>query len=372
MSMRRLVLLGCGGHARSVADVALAASVDVECFVDEQARDGETCLGRPVQRVMPKHTDGLVYMPCAGDNRRRAAQIRELAEAGLPLATVISPCATIGHGATVSPGCFVGHHAHIGPLGHIGAGCIVNTAAVVEHDCVVGECCHVSIRSSVAGRSRLGVCVFVGAGATVIDNVSVADDVMVGAGSVVVTDIAEPGTYVGVPARRLEKGVESMACESEFARVAAATLEQLCGRIEVCVGKLTPGQVWGRNAENQNAIGNLLMHLSGNVRQWILSSIGGAKDIRERDQEFAERGGVDPAELLARLRATVNEAKEVIQHLSADRLMDRISVQGYDVTKLEAIFHVVEHFSGHTFQIIFATKLLTGEDLEFYAHLASK
>jgi len=166
--------------------------------------------------------------------------------------------------------------------------------------------------------------------------------------------------------------IERSTMESEFVRVAIATLEQLCDRIEVCVGRLTPDQVWGRGTENQNAIGNLLLHLTGNVRQWILSGIGGAEDNRARDQEFSERRSIDPAELVARLRVTVSEAEEVIRHLSAERLMERFTVQGYEVTKLEAIFHVVEHFSGHTFQIIFATKLLMGEDLGFYAHLSSK
>ncbi len=163
-----------------------------------------------------------------------------------------------------------------------------------------------------------------------------------------------------------------MSIESEFVRVALATLDQFCGRIEVCVGKLTPEQVWGRGAENQNAIGNLLLHLTGNVRQWIVCGIGGAEDTRVRDQEFSERRRIDPAELVARLKATVKEAEEAIRGLSADQLMERMTPQGYDVTKLEAIFHVVEHFAGHTFQIIFATKLLTGWELGFYAHLASR
>jgi uncharacterized damage-inducible protein DinB len=163
-----------------------------------------------------------------------------------------------------------------------------------------------------------------------------------------------------------------MSIEAEFVRVAINDLEQCCGRIEACVGKLTPEQVWGRGGENQNAIGNLLLHLNGNVRQWILSGVGGAEDTRLRSQEFAERRNIDPAELVARLKAAVREAEQVIHGLSADQLMERMAVQGYDVTKLEAIFHVAEHFTGHTFQIIFATKLLTGEDLGFYAHLASR
>ena len=198
-----LVLLGCGGHARSVADVALAAGWGPLWFVDERAREHESSLGFPVQLALPPHTEGLVYIPCAGDNRLRLAQIRQLAEAGLPLATVISPSATIGQGAMVSPGCFVGQHAHIGPLARVGAGCIVNTSAAVEHDCVLGECCHVSVHATVAGRSRLGDCVFLGAGAVAIANVSVAGDVIIGAGGVVVAPIERPGTYVGVPVRRV-------------------------------------------------------------------------------------------------------------------------------------------------------------------------
>ena len=161
-----------------------------------------------------------------------------------------------------------------------------------------------------------------------------------------------------------------MTTESEFLRFTSATLEQLCGRIETCVAKLTPEQVWTRGGDQQNAIGNLLLHLAGNVRQWILSGVGGAPDVLTRDAEFAAREGMSPAEMTARLRETVTEAIEVIRGLPAERLLDPITVQGYNVTRMEAIFHVVEHFSGHTFQIIFATKLLTNQDLGFYAHLS--
>ena len=199
--MSSLVLLGFGGHARSVADVALAAGFGRLLFVDENAQAGETFLGFPVQGLMPSPSDGWVYMPCAGDNQRRLSQIRLIASAGLPLATVVSEKATIGHGAAIGPGCFVGHHAHVGPLASLGAGCIVNTGAIVEHDCVVGDCSHVSIRSCMAGRSKLGNCVFLGAGAVVIDGVSIAGGVIIGAGGVVVAAIDSPGVYVGVPVR---------------------------------------------------------------------------------------------------------------------------------------------------------------------------
>ena len=159
------------------------------------------------------------------------------------------------------------------------------------------------------------------------------------------------------------------ALESILVTYAADKLTQLSGRIQACVDKLTPEQIWARHTENENAIGNLMLHLEGNVRQWILGSMGGAADVRVRDREFAARGGIAIADLQDRLRSTVDQAVAVLRALPAPRLAERITVQGYNLTVLEAIIHVVEHFSGHTGQIIFATKLLTGEDLGFYAHL---
>ena len=112
-----------------------------------------------------------------------------------------------------------------------------------------------------------------------------------------------------------------------------------------------------------------MLHLCGNVRQWIVSGVGGQPDTRDRDAEFLARGGVSVAELAPRLRQTVEEAVAVVSAVPAQRLTERIVVQKYPVTVLEAIYHVVEHFSMHTGQIIFATKMLTGLDLGFYRQL---
>jgi UDP-N-acetylbacillosamine N-acetyltransferase len=198
-----LVLLGFGGHARSVADVALTAGYGRLWFVDDNAAEGERFLDFPVQRLMPQDAGNWVYMPCAGDNRRREAQIRQLIDANLTVATIISPTATIGHGSSIGPGCFIGHHAHVGPLAKLGAGCIVNTGGIVEHDCIVGDCVHVSVNSILAGKSSLGDRVFLGAGAVVIDGISVGSDVTIGAGAVVAESIQLPGIYAGVPARKI-------------------------------------------------------------------------------------------------------------------------------------------------------------------------
>jgi Protein of unknown function (DUF1572) len=166
-----------------------------------------------------------------------------------------------------------------------------------------------------------------------------------------------------------------MTAESEFLSFSVAKLLQLMGRIETCVEKLNPDQLWKRGGDNQNAVGNLLLHLNGNVRQWILHGVGGQPDQRERDAEFAAQSGTGPdagrAKLLADLRATVMQVIDVIRTLPPARLTESIHPQGYDVTVLTAIYTAVEHFSGHAFQIILLTKLFTGEDLGFYAHLTS-
>jgi hypothetical protein len=161
-----------------------------------------------------------------------------------------------------------------------------------------------------------------------------------------------------------------MTVETEFLTFSAEKLAQLMDRIDSCVQKLTPEQIWMRAGANQNAVGNLLLHLNGNVRQWILHGIGGQADVRDRDSEFAAQGGSGANELLARLRGTVEDAAALFLVLPPERLLERTSTQGYDCTVLAAIYHVVEHFAGHTFQIIYATKFATGEDLGFYAHLS--
>ncbi len=155
-----------------------------------------------------------------------------------------------------------------------------------------------------------------------------------------------------------------------FLDFSSRKLTQLSDRIGDCLGRLTGEQVWARGGENENAVGNLVLHLCGNVRQWIVSGVGGRPDIRKRDEEFAARGEIQPDELRRRLEATVAEAVAVIEAVAPERLLETITPQAYQVTVLEAIYHVVEHFAQHTGQIIYATKMLTGEDLGYFRHLS--
>jgi uncharacterized damage-inducible protein DinB len=159
------------------------------------------------------------------------------------------------------------------------------------------------------------------------------------------------------------------ATDQIFLDCSAQKLRQYVDRIGQCLGKLNEEQVWARGHESENAIGNLALHLSGNVRQWIISSIGGKPDTRVRDREFSARGDIPAADLRERLQATVDEAIGVIERLTPARLVERVTIQNYELSVLEAVYHVVEHFAQHTGQIIFATKMLNGQDLGFYKHL---
>lgn len=157
--------------------------------------------------------------------------------------------------------------------------------------------------------------------------------------------------------------------EQEFLGFSAKKLEELGDRIEDCVRRLNHNQIWTRNTQNVNSVGNLVLHLCGNVRQWIGFGVGDLADQRDRDSEFAARGGLEPEQLIDRLKSAVSQAAGIIRNFDQARLMEKVTIQNYDVTKMEAIYHVIEHFSQHTGQIMFVTKMLTGDDLGYFKHL---
>lgn len=148
--------------------------------------------------------------------------------------------------------------------------------------------------------------------------------------------------------------------------------EDFLPKIERCLEQLSDEDVWWRANPESNSIGNLILHLAGNVRQWIVSGIGGASDDRVRQQEFDERSGIPRAELLTRLKQVLGDADRALAALDPSHLLQQRQIQGNDVQLLEAIFHVVEHFSMHTGQIILLTKMLKGSDLKFYDFSSGK
>src|SRR5829696_397541 len=150
------------------------------------------------------------------------------------------------------------------------------------------------------------------------------------------------------------------------ARAADFLLRDYSPKLERCLEKLTDEQIWWRPNEESNSIGNLILHLCGNARQWILTELGAQPHTRNRDAEFAQRDTIPRNELLTLLRSTLSEVETVLSTVDPATLLDRRTIQGNDVDILEAIFHVTEHFSMHTGQIILLTKILANKDLAFY------
>ena len=158
-------------------------------------------------------------------------------------------------------------------------------------------------------------------------------------------------------------------CVHDFIRISRHQLRERLRRIELCVDKLSDGQLWARSHENENAVGNLILHLAGNIRQWIVCGVGGETDARDRDAEFTCREPLDREEVISRLRQAIEEADLLLASIATAHLARKRKIQVYEVTGLHAIYHAVEHLAEHTGQIIWVTKRLSGEDLKIYGYL---
>ena len=137
-------------------------------------------------------------------------------------------------------------------------------------------------------------------------------------------------------------------------------------KIRLAVSMLDERVVWARPNEASNSIGNLMLHLAGNARQWIVSGIGGGPDVRDRQSEFDQRAAIAVAVLIDRLEQTISDVDRVLASLTPADLHTRRTIQANDVTVLEAIYHVVEHFSMHTGQIILLAKADQADRVRFY------
>jgi hypothetical protein len=145
--------------------------------------------------------------------------------------------------------------------------------------------------------------------------------------------------------------------------------EQYWPRLRACVESLTDEQIWWRPNPASNAIGNIVLHLDGNVRQWLVDSFERREDHRDRPAEFSAESGISGADLLARLGVTIGEGLAVLDRLTEAELAAPYEIQGYHVTGLDAVYQVVEHFGLHYGQIAYITKMLCGQDLGFYSEL---
>jgi len=198
-----LIIHGCGGHARSMADVALANNKATQIlFIDTHLKENKQLFGFPVVDTLPSDfsADHLIAI---GDNQKRMALFQQLREHQIKFTSLVAQSAYLGKDHKIGQNVFIGHQAHIGPCVVIGDNTIINTRCIIEHDCHIGKHSHISVNAVIAGACELGDFVTIGAGATVIDNIKIAANITIGAGAVVVSDLTEPGVYVGVPAKRL-------------------------------------------------------------------------------------------------------------------------------------------------------------------------
>jgi uncharacterized damage-inducible protein DinB len=155
------------------------------------------------------------------------------------------------------------------------------------------------------------------------------------------------------------------AIGKEFCRAASAELEDAMGRIEHCLDQLSSSQLWWRPNESMNSIANLVLHVCGNVRQWIVAGVGESPDQRNRPLEFSQREGLSVADLKTMLRDVAIETRKTLDGVTEQELLRQRNIQGFAVTGLQAVLESVAHFRGHTQEIVHLTRIQLGEDYQF-------
>lgn len=200
---KRLIIIGASGHGKVVADIAHLSGYTEIVFLDNDP-ELKMCLRYPVlgPDTMTEELDGDVFVAVGNSEVRRKLMERDN-DRHFPV--LIHPQAVIAEDVVIGDGTVVMAGAVINPGARIGIGTIVNTSSSIDHDCFIGNYCHVSVGAHLSGTVDVGNNCWIGAGATVSNNVKICSDVMIGAGAVVIDDIKETGTYVGVPARKMNK-----------------------------------------------------------------------------------------------------------------------------------------------------------------------
>ena len=201
--MKKLVIIGSGGHGKVVADIARLNGYEEIVFLDDNNESGYcsnyTVIGGC--ELIKDITDD--FFVAIGNPRTRERLHKILTDSDKNIATLIHPNAVIGENVKIGQGSVVMAGAVVNPCTEIGEGCIINTCSSVDHDSNVSDFVHIAVGAHLCGTVSVGTRTWIGAGAVVINNLNVCDDCTVGAGAVVVKDIKEEGTYVGVPAKRI-------------------------------------------------------------------------------------------------------------------------------------------------------------------------
>lgn len=197
-----LLIVGAGGHARSVADVALQTGYKDLIFWDKNARKNEKIFNFTVINDIEILNNSQNIILAIGNNEERERIFSSLNK--MNIVNIISSLSYLGRELSIKNGNFISHGSYLGSLSNIGNNNIINTHCVIEHECIIGNNNHISINSTIAGRCKIENNVFIGAGSVIKDGVNICSNVIIGAGSVVVKDITESGTYVGIPVKKIK------------------------------------------------------------------------------------------------------------------------------------------------------------------------
>lgn len=202
---KKLIIIGCGGHAKVVADIAVKSGYQIEGFLDD-CPSADTFMEFP---VLGKVKDAANYSSynffvAIGNTKARREIYNSLIQQNLKLISLIHPAAVIASDVKIGVGSVVMAGVVVNSCAEIGKGCIINTCSSVDHECVIEDFAHISVGAHVAGTVKIGKNTWIGAGATVSNNINIVSDCVIGAGAVVVKSLAESGTYVGIPAKKIK------------------------------------------------------------------------------------------------------------------------------------------------------------------------
>lgn len=196
--MNRLIIIGASGHGKVVADIAVLNGYEDIVFLDDD-ENAKECAGWPVVGKSTEAADDEVFV-AVGNAETRKRLMEFYKDRKQPV--LIHPNAVVAKDVEIGAGSVVMAGTVINPGARIGKGVIVNTSSSIDHDCVVGDYVHVAVGAHLSGTVVVGSGTWIGTGATVSNNINICGGCMIGAGAVVIKDISEPGTYVGVPARK--------------------------------------------------------------------------------------------------------------------------------------------------------------------------
>ena len=196
-----IVIIGAGGHGRVCAEIASAMGYQKIQFLDDQPQGKSNVVGTTEDLALYSETSD--FFVALGSKLLRSVFFEKIRAVNGTFATLIHPNSVVSKTAVIGEGSVVMAGTVINAGANIGRGVIINTCSSVDHDCVIGDFCHIAVGAHLAGTVAIGAQTLIGAGAVVINNLTVAADVTVGAGAAVIGHITEAGTYVGVPARKV-------------------------------------------------------------------------------------------------------------------------------------------------------------------------